>query len=231
MHVNEGFNATALFSTCPNPLVCQAVSDLPHRSVVFDDKGDVIIPMLAEQNPRDSTGPAVIEDASDDLSECSLDNHPLPLNDISSLADSLPNVEEDVDDMATVTSADDPELVDAKDDEQDDPDIPQLNQSDLERLKAAMTDPLSPSQNEFLQWHVQLQNFPFTRMNQHQKRTKNQTNICVQYVHDCTEPLKPFSSIFGSFLDAGSASKTKPNQNQTKIYEFVVWFWYGFGLI
>ena len=163
LHVNEGFNATALFSTCPNPLVCQAVSDLPPWGVSFDDKVDAIITMLSEQNPRDSTGPAVIEDASDDLSECSLDVQPLPLNDSSSLADSLPNVEEDVDDMATVTSADDPELVDAKDDEQDDPDIPQLNQSDLERLKSTMTAPLSPSQNEFLQWHVRLQHLPFTQ--------------------------------------------------------------------
>ena len=76
--------------------------------------------------------------------------------------------------------------------------------------------------------------------NLNQKRTKNQTNICVQWSTLCTRMLKPISSIFGSFLvqiwfvfDAGSASK--PNQNQTKTepkpYRFVVWFWYDFGMI
>ena len=52
--------------------------------------------------------------------------------------------------------------------------------------------------------------------------------------------LKPFSTIFGSFLvqiwfvfDTGSASK--PNQKRTGLwYGFgmvLVWFWYGFGLV
>lgn len=72
--------------------MCQAVSDQPPRAVSFDDKGDVTIPMPVEPNPRDSTGPAIIEDASDDLSECSLDVQPLQLHDISSSVDSLPNV-------------------------------------------------------------------------------------------------------------------------------------------
>ena len=60
-----------------------------------------------------------------------------------------------------------------------------------------------------------------------QKHTENRTSICVQNVHDCREPLKPFSSIFGSFLMLVPIKKPNQNQNQTKLYEFVVWFWFG----
>ena len=91
----------------------------------------------------------------------------------------------------------------------------------------------------------------FLKPNQHQKHTKNQTNICVQYDHDCTEPLKPFSLIFGMFMVRfwfifssflvclwfvfGSflmlVQLQKPNQNQTKIYEFMVCFPYLRSLV
>ena len=66
----------------------------------------------------------------------------------------------------------------------------------------------------------------FLKQNQNKKRpkktqksNKNQINACVQYEQDCTEPLKLFSSIFGSFLMLVRLQKPNQNQNQTKIYE------------
>ena len=71
---------------------------------------------------------------------------------------------EDVDEIATVHSSDDTALVDDYTVDLDEEEIPQLHEPDLDRLKDAMTAPLSPSQNEFLQWHVRLQHLPFHRM-------------------------------------------------------------------
>ena len=107
----------------------------------FDNSGDKIIP----NNPIDSmiepNGRAVVEDAPDDTSECSLEVKILSLNDIGHGSDSLPNVEEDVDVIATVDSSDAANMVDINEINLDDKEIPQLNQSDLEMLKDAMTAP------------------------------------------------------------------------------------------
>ena len=56
-----------------------------------------------------------------------------------------------VDEIAMVDSSDAANMVDINEIDLDDEEIPQFNQSDLERLKDSMTDPLSPSQKEFLQ--------------------------------------------------------------------------------
>ena len=66
--------------------------------------------------------------------------------------------------LNTVHSSDDAMLSDVNNIDLDDEEIPQLHESDLDRLKDAMSAPLSPSQNEFLQWHVRLQHLPFPRM-------------------------------------------------------------------
>ena len=55
-------------------------------------------------------------------------------------------------------------MVNDNDIDLDDEEIPQLHESDLDRLKDAMTTPLSPSQNEFLQWRVRLQHLLFPGM-------------------------------------------------------------------
>ena len=154
----------AMFIQFGNPMVCTVVNDGPIRPVSFDNSGDEII----SSNPIDSmvepNGPAMIEDVSDDLSVGSLEIKPLSLDDVSHRSDSLPHVEEDMDEVATIDSPDDANVVDINKLDLEDDEIPQLNQSDLDRLKDAMTAPLSPSQNEFLQWHVRLQHLPFPRM-------------------------------------------------------------------
>ena len=52
--------------------------------------------------------------------------------------------------LNTVHSSDDAMLSDVNNIDLDDEEIPQLHESDLDRLKDAMSAPLSPSQYEFL---------------------------------------------------------------------------------
>ena len=136
-------------------------------------------------------GPAVVEDAPDDISECSLEVKLLSLNGVGHGSDSLPNVEEDVDEIVMVNSSDAANMVDIHEIDLDDDEIPQLNQSDMDRLKDAMTAPLSPSQKEFLQWHIRLQHLPFPRM----KRLAEQGTIPAKF-SKMNYPLCPWC-IFG----------------------------------
>ena len=164
LHVNEGFNAMAMFNNFGNPMICTVCKDDPSRPVSFDESGDEVIPSTPFNSVVVPNGPAVIDDVPDDASEGSLEIRPLSLNDVSNEFDPLPNVEEDVDEVVSVEGSDDDNVVDISAIDLDEEEIPQLHASDLERLKTAMTAPLSPSQNEFLQWHVRLQHLPFPRM-------------------------------------------------------------------
>ena len=164
LHVNEGFNAMAMFNEFKNPMICTVCTDVPNRPVSFDDSGDEIIPSKPFDSIVEPNGLAVIADVSDDASECSVEIRPLLMNEVSGEADSLPNVEEDVDDVVSVVSSDDVPIVNVNELDLDDEEIPQLHESDLDILKDAMNAPLSPSQNEFLQWHIRLQHLPFPRM-------------------------------------------------------------------
>ena len=130
----------------------------------FDDRGDTTIPGISNDAPDMANGPAMVEDNPDDISQCTLEVNPLSLDEVGHELDLLPNLEEDMDEVATVDGAVAAMLVDINNTDLDDDENPQLHESDLDRLKNAMTAPLSPSQNEFLQWHVRLQHLVFPRM-------------------------------------------------------------------
>ena len=62
------------------------------------------------------------------------------------------------------------------------------------------------------------------------KTYQNRTNKYVLYVPRSTKILKPFSLIFGPFF--GSNLKLVRLQNHIRNRSFfVVWFWYGFGMV
>ena len=114
------------------------------------------------------------------------------MNEVSHAPNSLPNVEEDLDDVVSIEGSDTANVVDLDEVDLDQEEIPQLTDSDLDRLKAAMTAPLSPSQNEFLQWHVRLQHLPFPRM----KRLAEKGVILAKF-GKMSFPLCPWC-IFGT---------------------------------
>ena len=90
-------------------MICKAVSDFPSRAVSCDTNGDTVISVDTEGDIDESNGPVQIEDIPDDLSVNSLGIKPLSLNEVSTTVDSLPNIEEDMDE---VVSSEDTLLVD-----------------------------------------------------------------------------------------------------------------------
>ena len=151
LHVNEGFNAIAMFNKFNNPMVCTVIDEGSNRPVSFDGSGDTNIPDISNGDHEVASGPAVVEDISDEASECSLEVKPLSLDKFGHESDLLPNVEKDVDEVNTVHDYDGAMLSDVNNIDLDDEEIPQLHESGLDRLKDTMNAPLSPSQNEFLQ--------------------------------------------------------------------------------
>ena len=69
----------------------------------FDTNGDIMIPVSdIRMDVPSPNSPTVIEDISDESSQYSLDVRPLSLHEVGHEPDSLPNLEEDVEEVATV---------------------------------------------------------------------------------------------------------------------------------
>ena len=68
--------------------------------------------------------PAVIEDIPDEASQCSLEVKPLSLDEVTHEPDLLPNLEEDMDEVATISSSDATMMVDVNSVDLDDKEIP-----------------------------------------------------------------------------------------------------------
>ena len=103
LHVNEGFNAMAMFNQFRNPMVCTVIDEGPNRPVSFDGSGDTIIPDISDGCIKVAGGPTVVEDISDEASQCSSEVKPLSLAEVGHEPDLLPNLEEDMDEVKYCT--------------------------------------------------------------------------------------------------------------------------------